>query len=737
MLASGCDDYDDTELVNRVDGLEDRVTTLEEAIAQMNQDIKGVETLVNAIDGNVFVSKIETTEEGYTVYFTDGQKITISNGEKGEPGKDAPVVTVKLNPEDNQYYWAMTKDGVTDYILADGKPIPVKGEKGQTPMMRVTKEGSTGFWEVSYDGGKSWERVLDADGQPVTTSGGAGGLFTSATIETAEDGSQKAVFVLLNGEKIEIELRSEMCMTFKNGKPEGAVPFACGESKTYEFEVTGVLKTVVTKPDGWKSAYDSAKNTLTVTAPVEAIKDYAELKGEVSLIYFGKENQSAVITLEVLIGEFVKIDPEKLAVSALAEAGSYEVPFTADGEVTVDVPDPADKAWLTPAVVKAETPAEGAVLSGNIKIGVAANTGAPRTGKVVVAAADNTLEITVTQAEGVKLVPQGLRPDSGKLLWAKRLSELDPGVKNLVMGIGASGETVIVNVNNQNPLLLNRTTGELTGRLDLSTLPANAHNYLTTDDSGHVIFNNKAENGTPLTIYRMKDLKSAPEKFIEWTKNADNHGASVSVVGDVYGDALLSTVWAAWGSSTNVRSWNVKGGVPQNQDALWRQASGAGSFRNGDAIYKDLDINTSEYFGCGYDKDLLAWVGADNKLKASVTLPNGNSLAGALDIASINGGQYLAITADGYFDYAPSGEMWLLDVKDQSKFSGELTGSNSPAIVYTLPADKYGAFKNDGAAPAPYQDVFLQVSENGVYLYAYFVFCNGYVGCVQFDCLAQ
>ena len=176
MLFTACE-YDDTAINNRIDDLENRVIELEETIAALNQDIAGVQTLVDAMQNNVYVSKIVEGETGYTVYFTNGEKIEIADGKAGEAGKDGVTVTVMLD-EDGAYYWAVTKDGVTSYLLDDnGNKLPVKGEKGNTPKMRVVMEGETGYWEVSYDNGETWERVLLEDGTPVTTSGGAGGLF--------------------------------------------------------------------------------------------------------------------------------------------------------------------------------------------------------------------------------------------------------------------------------------------------------------------------------------------------------------------------------------------------------------------------------------------------------------------------------------------------------------------------------------------------------------------------------
>jgi hypothetical protein len=49
----------------------------------------------------------------------------------------------------------------------------------------------------------------------------------------------------------------------------------------------------------------------------------------------------------------------------------------------------------------------------------------------------------------------------------------------------------------------------------------------------------------------------------------------------------------------------------------------------------------------------------------------------------------------------------------------------------------YGGRMNDGTNSNAIQDVKLHVTSDGYFMYAYFMFCNGYVGCVQFDCIAE
>ena len=88
--------------------------------------------------------------------------------------------------------------------------------------------------------------------------------------------------------------------------------------------------------------------------------------------------------------------------------------------------------------------------------------------------------------------------------------------------------------------------------------------------------------------------------------------------------------------------------------------------------------------------------------------------------------------------------MWVLEAEVPETFKGEFLtepGTSTAPIVYELDrADgygKYGGRLNDGQNTNAYTDVALHVSPDGYFMYGYFMFCNGYVGCVQFDCIAR
>lgn len=700
MLFTACE-YDDTAINDRVNDLENRVAELEETIAALNQDIAGVQTLVGAMQNNVYVSKIVKGETGYEVYFTNGEKITIADGKAGEAGKDGVTVTV-LQDEDGEYYWAVTKDGKTEYLLDDnGNKLPVKGEKGNTPLMRVVMEGETGYWEASYDNGETWERILLEDGTPVTTSGGAGGLFKDAYIDPE---TNTAIFEFLNGDTIEIELRSDLYINFKGDAVESA-DFKYGETQSFEMEAVGVLKTVVTTPDEWKASYDKETMVWTITAPTAEHAACADTEGEVSLIYFGEENQSSVVSMKVQIGEYVTVAEENMTIEAAAEEATYEVPYTADGEVTVEVVD----AWIS-----------GTVADGVASITVAANSGAARTGTIKLVAKSNEVVITVNQVEGVKLLPYGYRAGSEEVVFAKSLSEITGLSAAAADHIAVTNDYVIISSAGATPVVLNATTGEYVGTLNVGDLTVAA---VTQDDANNIIISTY-QDAVGFRIARMKSITDTPEVFIE--RASTEYGKDISVIGDVYGDARITLMYSPWSSGTTGHLlYQVSGGVADGGN--WSKIA-AGSItdkidnNNGDVIYRDMAAG-APYFMSGYSSNCFVWAEGGTAQAIQVTT-NSNCGAVCLDVEQFNNAYYLMTACDTYFTWA---------LADASIYMADVTTiDNFKAGTVRIPTGDYGW---NAASMGGNTDCALKVSADGVYMYIYVLHPNATLGCIRVDCL--
>ena len=700
MLFTACE-YDDADIYNRVDDLENRVLELEETIAALNQDIVGVRTLVEAMQNNVYVSKIVEGETGYEVYFTNGEKITIADGKAGEAGKDGVTVTVLLD-EDGAYYWGVTKDGKTDFLLDDnGNKLPVKGEKGNTPLMRVVMEGETGYWEASYDNGETWERILLEDGTPVTTSGGAGGLFKDAYVDTE---TNTAIFVFLNGKTIEIPMGSDLYINFKGEAVETA-DFKYGETKTFEMEAAGVLKTVVTTPDEWKASYDKETMVWSITAPTAEHAACADKEGEVSIIYFGDENRSSVVTLKVQIGAYVSVAEEDMTIEATADEATYEVPYTADGEVTVEAVD----AWIS-----------GTVADGVASITVAANPGAARTGTIKLVAKSNEVVITVNQAEGVKLLPYGYRAGSEEVVFAKPLSEITGLSAAAADHIAVTNDYVVISSAGATPVVLNATTGEYVGTLNVGDLAVAA---VTADDANNIIISTFNENGG-FRIARMKSITDTPEVFIE--RASTEYGKDISVIGDVYGDARITLMYSVYSSGTTGHLlYQVSGGV--SDGGTWSKIA-AGSItdkidnNNGDVIYRDMAAG-APYFMSGYSSNCFVWAEGGTAQAIQVTT-NSNCGAVCLDVEQFNNAYYLMTACDTYFTWA---------LGDASIYMADVTTiDNFKAGTVRIPTGDYGW---NAASMGGNTDCALKVSADGVYMYIYVLHPSATLGCIRVDCL--
>ena len=246
-LAIGCSDsYDDSALNGRVNNLEQRVSALEELCRQLNTNITSVQTLVNVMTDNDYITGVkEHTENGkvagYVISFAKSDDITIYHGRDGKTGNDgkdgadgsdgsAPSIGIRLD-EDGLYYWTINgewmlddngnrvkasavdgkdgadgKDGVDGKDGSDGKeglPGP-SGKDATTPHFKI----EDGDWYVSTDNGYSWQYVGPAtstgsDGKDGNSGAdGKDGNFTFSNIDTSDN--DFVIFTLSNGTQIKI-----------------------------------------------------------------------------------------------------------------------------------------------------------------------------------------------------------------------------------------------------------------------------------------------------------------------------------------------------------------------------------------------------------------------------------------------------------------------------------------------------------------------------------------------------
>ena len=154
--------YDETAVMDKINGLDSRISALEQQMQTANSNINGLQTITAALQKNVSVTSVTEVDGGYKILFSDGTTAIIKNGADGR----TPSIGVKQD-SDGVYYWTLDGNWLLD---ANGKKLRVTGENGKdgasgadavSPQLKIDK----GYWYVSIDGGATWNQLGKATGE--------------------------------------------------------------------------------------------------------------------------------------------------------------------------------------------------------------------------------------------------------------------------------------------------------------------------------------------------------------------------------------------------------------------------------------------------------------------------------------------------------------------------------------------------------------------------------------------
>lgn len=321
-------EYDDSELRDKVENLDDRLGNLEEAVRVTNSDLGALRQLVKALENAVTIEAVITTENGYTIKFSNGTEASISNGRNGT---NAPAISVM---QDDGGVWCWALDG--KILEVDGKPLKAEGTDGVagiTPQVRINE--TTKEWEISVDGGQTW----------TSTGVVAEGKDGDSIFSGVEDGENEVVFMLADGETTIVIPKGStagFAFVFSEILPKGSTdgtagveklyPFAFGEEKKLSF--TGNVKTVdlMNVPQGWTAKIDLAAKAVTVTAPAFGDSYYQE--GILSLVAIDASGETVLASAHLCAVDYS--DPEGTFVlnegNMSSDNGSV-IYITANGQV--------------------------------------------------------------------------------------------------------------------------------------------------------------------------------------------------------------------------------------------------------------------------------------------------------------------------------------------------------------------------------------------------------------------
>lgn len=388
------------------------------------------------------------------------------------------------------------------------------------------------------------------------------------------------------------------------------------------------------------------------------------------------------------------------------------------------------------------------------------------------------VEFTVTAQNGVDKkvwlvqrgfpakLKRGIRQGSEQLLWVQKLSAIgyDGAAEGVSSqnGLAPTGEYVLVNqIGTSKAVYLNRKDGSIAGYADFGDIVPNGGNTgnycATADDAGHIIVCNTDKVGTSsnFKIWKLEDVNSKPVEILSDAVYYNYRGHHISVTGDVNKDAIITL--GANSDAPCFFRYEIKNGqfVSTKPTEIYPGGYTNGAWTNCDVVYLKPNTNSdylvncySQISGCGAlaDNRYASLHGSNNVMKSispwfdpngSTAGPNSpNWINAQIDCIDFNNITYVSELRVNTFPWGTDNydTVMLYELSggrmtNAADFSNKRT--NKAAIW-----EKYGA--KDSGNPVglggPANGVEMQVSADGYYLYLYFMFAKGQIGCVRLDC---
>lgn len=402
FIVVGC--YDDSELWDSFNDHESRISKLEKICSEMNTNIASLQTIVEAMQKNDYITSVAPITEGgvevgYTITFTSGKAITIYHGKDGtdgQPGKDGadgkdgvdgadgqdcrtPVIGVRPDA-DGRYYWTLDGEWLLD---DDGNKVPAAGTDGApgqdgtdgiTPQLKIEE----GYWYVSYDDGATWQHLYKAVGED-----GADGMDGDSFFRSVEQNDTSVTFTLSDGTCLTLSKRLLLDITFESSD---LVVIPVNTTREVRYQITSVLPEV--KVEALSSSdikvkvvQDSDDNKsgriVIMTGPI--IDDYSKVvvlvsDGETVLmrtLIFEEER------IEVLDGSEIKVSSEGEAVELL---------YLSNVECEIVIPEAA-QSWIS------VVPDSKTLEQHSVSLRIETNEGGPREAVVLLQNSDKSLTL--------------------------------------------------------------------------------------------------------------------------------------------------------------------------------------------------------------------------------------------------------------------------------------------------------------------------------------------------------
>ncbi len=537
LLAFSCQKYDDTALTSRVDDLEKRVTALEKLQTQMTE----LQNLVKALEAKDYVTAVQPIMEGgqqigYAIMFSQSDPVEIYNGvdgkdgsdgadgEKGKDGADGSIVSIKLDT-DGIYYWTIDGEFTDPKLRVDGV----------TPSFKIDEEN---YWCVSYDNGKTWERL-----------GKSGAEVTSNTKIEYDEDNVYITFVDDDNYKITIPRYKEFALSIARS---GGIGIKAGGSVSISYVLTNADAATVVETiseNGYVakvSKTSDSEGVINVTAPTPFVD------GKV-LVFASKGEKTCMKALYFEDEEF-KMSTTTYSVDTYG--GLVDLKFNTNVEYKVVIPSEA-ASWISLVETKSE--------EYTVTLKVEANTGVSRSALVEIQNAEGTTlqNVTISQDAYAEEYIEAL------FGFQTYTDETHGFTKDANFTMAVVGDYLILsNSKNIDEMpVYNRYTGELLSDVKVNTegidCKTREFRAIATDDAGHLFavaytttLDDDTSNDTVRAFVWKNGIDQKPTSFI-WAAFSGStytnapYGVNgvtkcdiyntVKVYGDLTKDAVIAT----------------------------------------------------------------------------------------------------------------------------------------------------------------------------------------------------
>lgn len=373
-MIAGCNSsYDDSAIWDEFAAMNERMERLEQQCNLMNTNLVALQNIVQALMSHDYITNLSpiTTDGqivGYTITFSKSGSITILNGTDGKDGH-TPQIGVR-QASDGIYYWTIDGEWLHD---EDGNRIKAAATSdatnGITPKLKI----EDGWWYVSYDEGRSWERLGKAHDTSPSNS-----IFTSITQD-----QNNVYFHLTDGTTITIPRHATLSLRLDMSRIDRFLP-----NSHYEiaYTVEGCSERVEIE----------VSSSADIMAKVEA-DDYTQLSGVIHIQTSDKLTEFSKVIVFVGYGQSVimqtiTFEDEKLQIlngstKHISKSGGHTVlEFMTNVKCEVNIPETA-RSWISVA-----EPTRAAYPNA-ITLTIAENKGSTRSATVAVESIDGSLRI--------------------------------------------------------------------------------------------------------------------------------------------------------------------------------------------------------------------------------------------------------------------------------------------------------------------------------------------------------